>query len=91
VEGQSLQGIAYQDGRRLVESFVTGWTPATKVVIVHCRQVIVYERVDMYELDGAGRAFDLLLGTAYRAGGSEQQPGPDTFATAQDAVAHRLV
>jgi hypothetical protein len=51
----------------------------------------VYERVDVYELDGAGGALNLLLRAAYRTSGSEEQRGPDALPAAEDAVSHRFV
>jgi hypothetical protein len=43
VEGQRLQGIAHQNTRCLVIRLVNRWPTATKVVIVHGWQIVVYE------------------------------------------------
>jgi hypothetical protein len=88
---QCLQGVADQDRRCLVISLMTRWTTATKVVVIHCRQIIVNERVNVYELDGAGGAFNLLLRPAYGTGGSEEQRGSDALAPTQDGVSHRFM
>jgi len=42
------EGVARQDSCRLIEGLVTGWNPATKVIVIHRRQIVMHERVGMH-------------------------------------------
>ncbi len=61
LEGAGLQGVAGQDGGRLVEGAMAGRLAAAQVVVVHRRQVVVHQGIGVQHLDrrghpcGAGR------------------------------------
>ena len=48
------QGIADQKGGRLVKLDVAGRLAATQDVVVHARQVVMYQRIGMDQFDGDG-------------------------------------
>ena len=57
LERQRVQAIAGQDRGRLVERLVHGRLAAAQVVVVHRRQIVVDQRIDVDRLDrGARRA-----------------------------------
>ena len=91
LKGQRLQGIAHQHRGGLIERLVTGRPAAAQIIVIHRRQIVVHQRIDVHELDGAGRRLDLILRQAQGTRGGEQQRRPDALAAAQHAVAHRLV
>ncbi len=61
LERQRLQCVAHEERGRLVIGLVAGRSTAAQVIIVHRRQIVVHQRVRMYELDGAGGRLDLVL------------------------------
>jgi hypothetical protein len=54
-ESSGLQGITDEDRGRFVELLVARGTTATQVIVIHCRQVVVNERVGVNQFDGACR------------------------------------
>ena len=58
---QRLQRIAHQHRGGLVEGLVTGGPAAPQVVVIHRRQIVMDQRVDVDEFDGAGDGLDLIL------------------------------
>ena len=91
LKGQGLQRVAHQDGRRLVIGFVAGRTAAAQIVVVHGGQIVVHQRIDMYQLDGAGDGLHLVLRESDRMRGREAEGRPYPLAAAQHAVTHGLV
>ena len=59
-EGERLQRIADQHRGALVEGAVAGRAPAPQVVVVHRRQVIVDQAVDVDQLHRGGRRIEGL-------------------------------
>jgi len=70
---------------------VRGGATAAEVVVVHRREVIVYQRVGVHEFDRAGRGEGGLHFAATRFGGGESENGAKAFAAGEDRVAHALV
>ena len=91
LEGQRLERVAGQDRRRLVEGAMTGRTPATQVVVVHRRQIVVDQRIGVDHLDGAGRAVEQGGLESERLAGGIGEQRTDTLAAGQHRVAHGLV
>ncbi len=62
-EGEGLQGVAGENRGGLVKGSMAGRAATSQIVVVHCRQVIVDERVGVqhFQRDGgmAGRRPDL--------------------------------
>jgi len=63
----------------------------TKVVVIHRRQIVMHERINVYQLDGAGSALHFFLGSSNRPGSSEHQRGSNPFPAAENAIAHGFV
>jgi hypothetical protein len=55
-----LQRIAGQNGGGFVEGAMTGGAATTQVVIIHGRQIVVHQAVDMNELDRGGGGVEQL-------------------------------
>src|SRR5262245_14851332 len=54
LESESQEGIAGKDGDGFIKLLMTGGSPATKIIVVHCREIIMDERITMNHLDGCG-------------------------------------
>ena len=68
LEGQLVEAVAGEHRRRFVEGAVHGRLAAPQVVVVHARQIVVDQRIDVDRLDrGAGAD-----GTVFR--NAEQLP-----------------
>ena len=91
MEGQRLQGIAGQDRRGLTEGLVAGRLAAPQIVVVHGREVVVDQRIGVYQLDGAGRAVQGLARDPERRPGRVDQERPHALAVAEHGIAHGLV
>ncbi len=50
-EGTGLQRVAHEDGRRFIEGAMAGGTSTAQIVVVHRRQVVVHQAVDVDQLD----------------------------------------
>lgn len=88
LERQGLQGVAYKDRRRFIERPVTTRSSAPHVIVVHCREIVVDERVSVHTLDGARGGIQSLKGESERMGGGVHQKRPKTLAAAQKSVGH---
>src|SRR5690606_13663180 len=51
LEGERLQGIARQHGGGFVELHMYCGPPASKGIVVHTRQIVVYQRIRMDQLN----------------------------------------
>ena len=91
LERQRKQGITGQDRHGLAELLVTGRPPASVVVIVERRQIVVNQRVRMDQFQRAGEPFDSrrLPGGGFR--GRDTENRSDALAAGEQAVAHRAV
>ena len=90
-EGERVEAVAGQDRGRLVEFPVHRRLAATHVVIVHRRQVVMDQRIDMDAFQrerGAGDA-GAVDAEELRGGGDEQRAQP--LAAADRGMAHRAV
>ncbi len=56
LEGERVEAVARQDRGGLVEGAVDGWPAAADVVVVHRRQVVVDQRIDMDAFERGGDA-----------------------------------
>ena len=77
-EGQALQAITGENRAGFIEGDVGSRLAAAQVVIVHCRQVIVDQRIGVNRLDRSGSAQGLTaIGTVHRRRrGQQQWPQP---------------
>ncbi|MNV82786.1 hypothetical protein D3C71_1765420 [compost metagenome] len=68
-----------------------GRAAATQIVVVHCRQVVVDQRIGVDQFDRNGRCIQAgILGAEQMAGGVDQQ-WAHALAAAEGRVAHGLV
>ncbi len=88
-EGQREQPVAGQDRGRFVESLVNRWLPATEIVVVHGRQIVVDKAVAVNAFERRRGPQDALTPGAEHASGLNHQERAQPFATAQGSVAHR--
>jgi hypothetical protein len=90
LEGAGEQRVTGQNGGRLVEGAMAGGLAATKIVIIHRRQVVMNQRIGVQHLD---RGRD-SRGTGRRHGENmrhlHHQEAAQPLAAAEDGVAHRL-
>src|SRR5882672_8004278 len=91
LEREDLQGVAYQNGGRLIEGAVTGRTAAPEVVVIHGREVIVDQRIRMDQLDGGSGPVQSGEVDAEYGAGRVDQYRPQAFARPEHAVAQRIV
>ena len=89
-EGVGLQGVAGEDGRGLVKSFVIGGTAAAQIVIVHGRKVIVDEGIGMHHLYTAGKGQNIFRIRPEKRGRGKAEHGPQTLASGKETVKHGL-
>src|SRR6185295_986602 len=85
------EGVAGQNRDAFAEYFVVGEFAAAVIVVVHCGQDVVNERVGVDAFDGAGQGQGVLDGTAAGFSGGEAEGGAHAFAAGEEGVAHRLV
>ncbi len=76
-ERLALQRIAGKDGDAVTVDGVQRRSPAPQAVVVHCRQVVVDQRVGVNELDGARRGQRKIEGTCTRPAGDRVTGGND--------------
>ena len=90
LERQVVKAIAGQHRGRFVEGAVDGRLAAAQIVIVHARQVVVDQRIDVDRLDRRTGADDPLLVQSEQPAGGDGQQRADALAAAQPGMAHRL-
>ena len=86
-----MQRIAGQDRGQFLEGAVERRLAAPQIVIVHARQIVVDQRVDVDAFDrerDPHRPFAIDL---EQVAGGDDQHRPDPLAAADRGVAHRLV
>ena len=91
LERQRLQCIGRQDCRGLVELPVHGGLAAPQVGVVHGRQVVVYKRESVDELDGDRRGVEVRGVDAQDLTRRVDKQRSNTFAAIECGVAHRLM
>jgi hypothetical protein len=70
---------------------VTGRATAPQIVVVHRGQIVVDERVSVYEFEGARRADEMLERRAESPARRQHERGAQTFAAREETPTHRLV
>jgi len=60
LKGERLQGIPREDGRCLTKGAVAARFATSQVIIVHGRQVIMYQRIGVNQLNGTGSPVELV-------------------------------
>ncbi len=85
------QSVAGKHGDAVAENFVTSRAPATKIVVVHARKIVVHERVGVDAFERAGERQRLVDLAAACFGRGETQNRSQSFSAGEKTVAHRLV
>lgn len=90
LERQVVEAIAGQHRGRFVECAVNGRLSAAKIIIIHARQIVMYQRIDVDCLDCRAGTNGPLLGKSEQAAGGNRQQRPKPLPTAEPGVAHGL-
>lgn len=90
VKGEGEHGIAREDGHGFARVDVQRGSSATKVVVVHGRQVIVDEAEGVDEFNGPGSGQGRLAVAARRDGAVPGQHGPEPFPPAEEGIANGI-
>ena len=91
LEGKTLQGIPSQNRCCFSKADVTGGAAATQVVVVHRRQVVMYQRVGMNHLQRAGGCQQLRASRSERLPRGQQQQRSKALTAGEDTPADRAV
>ena len=88
VECQALQGVTHQQRGGLIELHMHRGFAAPQRIVVHCRHVVVHQRIGVDQFDrGGGVLHPIGVGARDLAGGKRQQRA-HALAAAQYRVAH---
>ncbi len=90
LEGDGLQGVAGQHGRRLVVGVVHAGVLPPALVGLHARQVVVDDGIGVDALQRAGGAQHRPLVQVEHLGGFQREEGPQPAAGPEGGVAHGL-
>jgi len=87
-ESHCQERIPREHGNSFAENFVICGASASKIVVVHARQIIVNQRIGVHTLDCACGRYRSRQIAAARFRRGEQQNGPKSFSTRKQAVTH---
>ena len=90
LERQVVEAVAGEHRGRFVEGLVDGRLAAAQVVVVHARQIVVDQRIDVDRLDRRAGADRAVLVESEQAAGGDGQQRAKPLAAADAGVAHRL-
>ncbi|PAV67962.1 hypothetical protein WR25_27091 [Diploscapter pachys] len=90
-EGEGVQAVARQDRGRLVERLVDRRLAAAHVVVVHRRQIVMDQRINVDRLDRHRDLARAVAVDAEQVGGRAQQQGAQSLAATDRGMAHSLV
>src|SRR5205085_1641084 len=85
------QRVAGENGDAFAKNFVTRRAAAAEIVVIHAREIVVYERIGVDAFDRAGerqRGIDFAA-ARFRRGEAKNRAEP--FAAREQTVTHRLV
>ena len=91
LERQSVEAVAGEHRLGLAERLVNGRLAASQVGIVHARQIVVDQRIDMDRLDRAADAKRPLAVDREQSRRRNGEQRPKALAAADRGMAHRLV
>jgi hypothetical protein len=90
VEGESQQAVAGEDRGRLVERLVRGRPAAAQIVIVHCRQVVMDQRIAVHAFERRRRHQRALARHREQGRALDHQERPKPLAAAECCITHRF-
>ena len=85
-----MERVAGEDRGRFVERAVHGRLAAPQIVVVHARQIVVDQRVDVDALDRERDPHRPVAVDVEQVAGGEDQQRPHPLAAADRGIAHRL-
>jgi len=91
LEGAREKRITGKNGDPFAENLVAGRLAAPEIVVVHCWQIVMDERVGVDALDSASCWQGIGQTTATGLGGGGEQDRAHPFAAGEERVTHRLV
>ena len=80
------EGVARQDRDGFAENYVAGRDPASQVVIVESRQVVVDQRIRVDHLEAARRGQGGRRLSADRLGGRQAEDRPKAFSSGEERM-----
>lgn len=90
-EGKRQKRIARQYCRRLVEGLMRCRAAAPQIIVVHCGQIVVHERITMDAFDRRARVQRRFIRQAAQSGALQSEKGAQAFSASQCGIAHRLI
>src|SRR5262252_1991900 len=90
IERKSQKTVDHQNGGRLVECPVQRRSAATQIVIVHCRHVVMDQRIAMYAFQRGRRHQAPLLWHCEQRRAFNHEKRAEAFAAAEARVTHGL-
>ena len=77
-------------GGRFVKPFVTGRLPAAHIVVVHCGQIVVNQRITVHHFQRHRNAQSLFAFNAEQLRALQNQKRTQAFSARQNGIAHRF-
>jgi hypothetical protein len=81
-EGASQKGIANENSRRFIESFMDRGPPAPEIVVVHGREIVMDKGITVNAFDGGSNAQCSVARNPKKACAFEGKEGPKMLALA---------
>ncbi len=88
VEREREKRVSGKDRRRLIESAVHRRLSAAQIVVVHCRKIVMHERIAMHAFESGGGGKRFCLGNAEQRRTLNHKKWPQAFSP-RSCVAHR--
>ena len=90
-KSQRIQSVASKQSGCLAVSFMTTRLAASVIVVVHTRQVVVYQRKSVYQLDGASGLHQPRSVSAAHTAKFQHEYRAQALAAARERIADRIV
>ena len=91
LERKGLKCVAHEERGRLVVRLMARRSAAAQIVVIHRRQIIVHQRIDMDQFQGTGGRLHLFLLEPERASRGKEQDRTYALASTEHTVPHRGV
>jgi hypothetical protein len=90
LKSERLQGVSAENRGGLIKRAVAGWAAPSQVVVVHCRQVVMYQGIRVDHFHGHRAGGSLLAASSAGLGSPDGQGWPQAFAWSEKCVADGL-
>ena len=88
LKSQRQERVAGKNGSRFAELHMASGDSAAQVVVIHCGQIVVDERIGVDHLDRTRRGHRRLDRSAGRLARQQRQQGAQPLAAGQQAIRH---